>query len=72
MKVIKKSKQKFGARGAPQILGAFGASFRGHLGAPNYLKNLTRAMMIPNMCLVLKLDKGKVVSIANEQNHRRT
>ena len=28
-------------------------------------------MRIPNMCLVLKLDKGKVVSIANEQNHRQ-
>jgi len=24
-------------------------------------------MRIPNMCLVLKLDNGKVVSIANEQ-----
>ena len=24
------------------------------------------------MCLVMKLDNGKVVSIANEQNHRQT
>ena len=29
-------------------------------------------MRITNMCLVLKLDNGKVVSIANGQNHRRT
>ena len=29
-------------------------------------------MRIPNICLVLKLDNGKVVSIANEQNHRVT
>ena len=26
-------------------------------------------MRIPNMCLVLKLDNGKGVSIANEQTH---
>ena len=35
--------------------------------APNGFKNLTRAMKILNICLVLKLDNGKVVSIANEQ-----
>ena len=29
-------------------------------------------MRIPNMCLVLKLDNGKVVSIAHEQTHRIT
>ena len=39
----------------------------GAFGAPNGFKNLTRSMRIPNMCLVLKLDNGKVVSIANEQ-----
>ena len=27
----------------------------------------SRVMRIPNMCLVLKLDNGKVVSIADEQ-----
>ena len=27
-------------------------------------------MKMTNMCLVLKSDNGKVVSIANEQNHR--
>ena len=43
----------------------------GALGAPNSFKNVTRSMRIPNMCLVLKLDNGKVVSIANEQNHRQ-
>ena len=26
-------------------------------------------MRIPNMCLVLKLDNGKVVSIVNKQTH---
>ena len=36
------------------------------------LRNFTYAMRIPNMCLVLKLDYGKVVSIANEQNYRQT
>ena len=33
----------------------------------NGFKNLTRAMRITNMCLVLKLDNGKVVSIAVER-----
>ena len=41
----------------------------GACGAPNGFKNLTHFMRIPNMCLVLKLDNGKVVSIANGQNH---
>ena len=41
-------------------------------GAPDGFKNLTRFMRNPNMCLVLKLDNGKMVSIANGQNHRRT
>ena len=44
----------------------------GAQGAPNGFKNLTRSMMIPNMCLVLKLDNGKEVSIANEQTDRIT
>ena len=44
----------------------------GACGAPNGFKNVTRSMKIPNMCLVLKLDNGKVVSIANGQNHRQT
>ena len=57
-------KYKFGAPMVPQISGAF--------GTPNGFKNLTRSMRIPNMCLVLKSDNGKVVSIANEQNHRQT
>ena len=42
----------------------------GAWGAPNGFKILTLAMRILNMCMVLKLDNGKVVSIANEQNHR--
>ena len=36
-------------------------------GAPNGFKNFCRAMRIPNMCLVLKLDDGEVVSIADEK-----
>ena len=36
-------------------------------GAPDGFKKLSRSMRIPNMCLVLKLDNGKVVSIADEQ-----
>ena len=40
-------------------------------GTPNGFKNLTRSMRIPNMCLVLKLDNGKVVSIANGQTDRQ-
>ena len=44
----------------------------GTFGAPNGFKNVTRPMRIPNMCLILKLDNGKVVSMANEQNHRIT
>ena len=36
----------------------------------NHIKILSRAMRIPNMCLILKLDNGKVISIANGQNHR--
>ena len=41
-------------------------------GAPNDFNNVTRSMRIPNMCLVLKSENGKVVSITNEQNHRQT
>ena len=57
-------KKKIGAPSVPQILGA--------CGAPNGFKNVTRSIRIPNMCLVLKSDNGKVVSIANGQNHRWT
>ena len=39
----------------------------GAFGAPNGFESVTRSTKIPNMCLVLKLDNGKVVSIANEQ-----
>ena len=52
--------KKNGVPAAPHILGAY--------GAPNGFKNWTRAMRIPNMCLVLKLDYGKGVSRANGQN----
>ena len=46
--------------------GAFGGGKRKKIGAPaappNCFKNFHWAMKIPNMCLVLKLDNGKVVS----------
>ena len=62
----------FGCLWRPKFRVPPAPQFSGASGAPNGFKNLTRAMMIPNMCLVLKLDNGKVVSIANEQNHRIT
>ena len=40
--------------------------------APLSCKNFRRVMRIPNMYLVLKLDNGKEVSIANEQTDRIT
>ena len=43
----------------------------GACGTHNF-KNFRRVMRIPNMCLVLKLDNGKVVSIANGQSDRQT
>ena len=43
----------------------------GACGAHGF-KNFRRVIRIPNMCLVLKLDNGKVVSIANGQTHRVT
>ena len=68
----KKEEKQIGVPSAPQFSGVSGAPFRGAWGAPNGFKNVTRSTRIPNMCLVLKLDNGKVVSIANGQNHRRT
>ena len=78
----------WGARGAPDGASAYaafggdkkekyiGASCAplsgGACGAPNDFKNVTRSMRIPNICLVLKLDNGKVVSIANGQTHSHT
>ena len=43
-----------GAPTAPHVSGAFGDLYG--------FKNLTHSMRIPNMCLALKLDNGKVVS----------
>ena len=54
--------KKIGVPRVPQVSGA--------PVAPHSFKNFRRVMRIPNMCLVLKLDNGKVVSIANGQNHR--
>ena len=44
----------------------------GACGAPNGFKCFRGVMRIPNTCLLLKLDTGKVVSIANEQTDRIT
>ena len=40
--------------------------------APHSFRIFRRVMRIPNMCLVLKLDNGKVVSIANEQTESQS
>ena len=40
--------------------------------APNGFRNFRRAMRISNMCLVLKLVNGKVISIVDEQTDRQT
>ena len=40
--------------------------------APHSFKNFRKVTRIPNMCLVLKLDNGKIVSIANGQTDRHT
>ena len=79
---------KFGAPWVPHIWGARGApvgasanaTFGGdkknkrEFGAPSAppISDVTRSMRIPNVCLVLKLDNGKVVCIANRQTHRVT
>ena len=61
--VEKRIKKNWGVCGIPN----FGRPFSGAYGAPNCFKNFSCAMRIPNMCLVLKLNNGKVVSIAVEQ-----
>ena len=72
-----KTKEKFwGATAAPLPGAAAFAAFGGDNKLKN--KNLGRmrrpkfrgATRIPNIYLVLKLDNGNVVSIANGQNHR--
>ena len=47
---------------APLLGGAWGA---------HSFKYYCRLMRIPNICLVLKLDNGKVVSIVNGQTDRQ-
>ena len=44
----------------------------GTWGAPTGFKYLRRATRIPNVCLVLKLDYGKVISIADDQKDGQT
>ena len=57
----KRKKIEYGAPTAPHVSGAYGA---------HSFKNFRRVIRIPNMYLALKLDNGKMVSIADEQNHR--
>ena len=57
---LQKFLKLWGAKGAPIFF------FR-MPPAPRSFKNFRRVMRIPNMFLVLKLDNGKVVSIANEE-----
>ena len=57
--------------GAPYLGRLRHPEFRAPLAPQMVLKNVTRSMGIPNMCLVLKSYNGKVVSIANGQNHRQ-
>ena len=58
-----KTNKKFGAPQTPLLGGTCGA---------HSFKNFRRVMRIPNMCLVLKLDNGKVVSIVNGQTESQT
>jgi len=60
---VKEGKKNIGVPTAPLLGGACGAQS---------FKIFRRVMRIPNMCLVLKLDNGKVVSIANEQTESQT
>ena len=76
---VKKIKNK--NMGAPEGASAYAAyggdkkmskKISGASGAPIDFKGVTCSTRIQNMSLVLKSDNGEVVSIANEQNHRRT
>ena len=62
---VNKTNKNWGTGGAPleaAAYAAFGSNEKnwGACGASNAFKNLTQSMMIPNMCLVLILDYGKV------------
>jgi len=70
----KREKKNWGARGVPlglqnQLSSAAIKKLKiwGTCCAPNDFTHFRRAMMVPNMYLVLKLDKGKVVSTAVEE-----
>ena len=56
--------------GDKKKLGCLWCPVQGAMQHPKWFKYLTRSMRIPNMCLVLKLDNGKVVSIANGLSDR--
>ena len=64
--------KKLGHLQRPEFRTPSALLLQGACGPPNDFKYLTRAMRIPNMCLVLKLNNGKVVSITNEQSDRVT
>ena len=68
---VKQKKKKLGRPRRPMFRAPSVPLSGGTCGTHSF-KNFRRVIRISNMCLVLKLDNEKVVSIANEQNHRRT
>ena len=44
----------------------------GSPAAPHSFQDFRRVMRIPNMCLVLESDNGKVVYIADDKTHGQT
>ena len=63
---VNKTKENLGRPRRPMFRVSWTPLLGGAYGAHG-LKYFRRVMRIPNMCLVLKLDNEKVVSIANEQ-----
>ena len=66
---VEENKKKLGAPYGAAEFATFGDGKKNwsDWSAPNGYKDFRRAMKIPNMLTVLKLDNGKVVSIADEQ-----
>ena len=62
----KEEKKNLGHLGRPMFRAPWAPVLGVACGARSF-RNVCRVMRIPNMCLVLKLDNGKVVSIANRQ-----
>jgi len=64
-------KKKLGRPRRPMFRAPSATFLGGACGAHSF-KNFRRVMRIPNMCLVSKLDNGKVVCIAKGQTDRIT